>query len=155
MRPQDICNARSCDIDRSGDVWLYRPFTHKNKNRGKDLVKAIGRRAQSILLPYLERKKDTPEKFLFSPQDHKPSQRGNDFFSRDRYDREIAKGVALANVEKWTPQQLRVSATREAREKCGLDGAQSFAGHSSSTTTEKHYAPASCDGAVEVARKLG
>ena len=136
-------------------VWLYRPLTHKNKNRGKDLVKAIGLRAQSILLPYLELKKDTPEKFLFSPKDGTSSQRGGDFFSRDRYDREVAKGVKLAGVRKWTPQQLRVAATREAREKCGLDGAQSFAGHSCSTTTEKHYAPVSCDRAVAVARELG
>jgi integrase len=25
MRPQDVCNLRLVDIDRTGDVWLYRP----------------------------------------------------------------------------------------------------------------------------------
>ena len=156
MRPQDVCNLRPCDIDRNGDVWLYRPFTHKNKNRGKDLVKAIGHRAQSILLSYLEKRKDDPEKFLFSPQDKvdKPSRRGKDFFSRDRYIREVAKGCKQAGV-KWTPQQLRCTATREAREKFGLDAAQSFAGHSNSSTTERHYAPIGNEKAVEVARAIG
>ena len=26
-RPQDIYNMRPCDIDRSGDIWVYSPFT--------------------------------------------------------------------------------------------------------------------------------
>jgi integrase len=157
MRPQDICNVRLCDIDQSGDVWVYRPYTHKNKTRGKNLEKMIGRRAQEILRPYLEKRKDTPEKFLFSPLDggDKASRRGRDFFSRDRYDREVAKGVKLAGVERWTAQQIRVTSTREAREKFGLEFAQSFAGHSNSSTTERHYAPVSCAKAIEVAREIG
>ena len=31
-RPQDVCNLRPCDIDMSGDVWLYRPDTHKTEH---------------------------------------------------------------------------------------------------------------------------
>ena len=27
-RPQDVCNLRPCDVDMSGEVWLYRPSTH-------------------------------------------------------------------------------------------------------------------------------
>ncbi len=69
MRPQDIRNMRGCDVDRSGDVWVYRPFTHKTEHHGKILTKAIGPRAQAILAPYLLRKADTPEAFLFSPAD--------------------------------------------------------------------------------------
>jgi integrase len=28
MRPQDVRNMRSCDFDRTGDIWKYTPFTH-------------------------------------------------------------------------------------------------------------------------------
>lgn len=41
MRPQDVVTMRLCDIDRRGDVRLYRPASHKNKHRGQELVKAI------------------------------------------------------------------------------------------------------------------
>lgn len=68
-RPQDVRNMRACDIDRSGDVWRYRPFTHKTEHQGKSRLIAIGPRAQAILAPYLEDKADTPESFLFSPKD--------------------------------------------------------------------------------------
>jgi integrase len=69
MRPQDICNVRACDIDRSGDIWLYRPFTHKTAHLDHVLTKYIGATAQTILMSYLMEKADTPEAFLFSPAD--------------------------------------------------------------------------------------
>jgi integrase len=54
MRPQDVRNMRVCDIDRSGDIWKYTPYTHKNKHRGKTRELAIGPKAQAVLIPYLE-----------------------------------------------------------------------------------------------------
>jgi len=69
MRPQDICNLRICDIDRTGDVWLYRPPEHKTAYLGEVLTKYIGTKAQAILMSYLLEKEDTPEAFLFSPAD--------------------------------------------------------------------------------------
>ena len=154
MRPQDVCNLRLRDIDMSGDVWLYYPATHKNKNRGKVLIKAIGKRAQVILMKYIEKRGDTPDKFLFSPLDGL-SRRGRDYFTPERYGREVAKGVKLAGVEKWTPQQIRVTAIDEVREKFGLEFAQSSAGHSNFSTTERHYAPIGFRKAIEVASKIG
>ena len=68
-RPQDVHNMRLCDIDMSGEIWVYCPFTYKTKK--KDAAKHrirklfIGPRAQQILLPHLERCKDTPEQFVF------------------------------------------------------------------------------------------
>ena len=69
MRPQDIRNCRACDFDRSGDVWRYVPYTHKTEHQDKKRVVAVGPKAQAILMPYLLEKADTPEAFLFSPQD--------------------------------------------------------------------------------------
>ena len=68
-RPQDVRNMRSCDIDQTGDVWAYRPFTHKTEHKGKTRVVAVGPKAQAILMPYLIEKRGNPESFLFSPQD--------------------------------------------------------------------------------------
>jgi len=63
-RPQDVCNLRPCDLDRSGDVWLYGPEHHKTEHHGKTRVVCIGPRAQEILLPYLLR---DAEAYCFSP----------------------------------------------------------------------------------------
>ena len=34
MRPQDVRNLRTCDLDTGGDVWIYTPWTHKTEHHG-------------------------------------------------------------------------------------------------------------------------
>ncbi len=46
---------RPCDIDRSGEVWEYRPESHKTEHHGRDRIIPIGPRGQEILLRYLAR----------------------------------------------------------------------------------------------------
>ncbi len=46
MRPQDIRNMRTGDIDMSKDVWVYSPWTHKMEHRGLSRQIAIGPRAR-------------------------------------------------------------------------------------------------------------
>ncbi len=65
-RPGEVRILRACDIDMTGDVWLYRPQTHKTRHRGKERVIAIGPKGQEIIKPFL--KLDT-QAFLFSPRD--------------------------------------------------------------------------------------
>lgn len=70
--PKEIRIMRFCDIDRETyeDIWIYTPSSHKTENStGEELQKAIGRKAQEILTPYLIDKEDTPEAYLFSPRD--------------------------------------------------------------------------------------
>ena len=57
---------RGMDIDRSGEVWLYRPATHKTQWRGKVRTIPIGPKAQEILLPFLDR---PDEAYLFTPHE--------------------------------------------------------------------------------------
>jgi integrase len=52
-RPGEVCQLRPCDVDRSGEVWEYRPANHKTAYRGRDRVVYIGPKAQQVLLPYL------------------------------------------------------------------------------------------------------
>jgi integrase len=71
-RPQDVCNLRPCDVDMSGEVWLYRPSTHKTEHHGRERVIPIGPQGQDILRPYLLREKET---HCFSPVDSERKRR--------------------------------------------------------------------------------
>ncbi len=63
-RPGEVCNLRPCDVDRGGEIWVYRPHRHKTQHKGKDRLIHIGPKAQAVLLPYLLR--DTAS-YCFSP----------------------------------------------------------------------------------------
>ena len=65
-RPQDVCNLRPCDVDRTSDVWLYSPESHKTEHHGRSHIVAIGPKAQNVLRPYLLREATA---HCFSPAD--------------------------------------------------------------------------------------
>jgi integrase len=71
-RPEDVCNIRPCDVDTTGDVWLYRPATHKMEHHSRERTVAIGPKAQNILRPYLLRDK---EAYCFAPTDSERKRR--------------------------------------------------------------------------------
>jgi integrase len=72
MRPAEVCIARPCDLDRSGDVWLYRPASHKTEHHGRERVVPIGPKAQAVLLHYLAR---DAEAYCFRPCDSEAKRR--------------------------------------------------------------------------------
>jgi integrase len=55
MRPGELVIIRPCDIDMTGDVWIYEPFDHKNRWRGHRKQIPLGPEAQSLLEPFLDR----------------------------------------------------------------------------------------------------
>jgi integrase len=63
-RSGEIVIMRSCDIDMTGRVWIYRPATHKNLYRGHQREIFLGPKAQEIIRPFFTL--DT-QAFLFSP----------------------------------------------------------------------------------------
>jgi integrase len=65
MRPGEVTIMRSCDIDMTGPVWIYRPAYHKLAYRGKPRTVALGPRAQEVIRPFLTLQ---TEAFLFSPR---------------------------------------------------------------------------------------
>lgn len=65
-RPAEICIARPCDVDRNGEVWAYRPASHKTEHHGQDRVVFIGPKAQAILTPYMLRGGDA---YCFCPKE--------------------------------------------------------------------------------------
>jgi integrase len=72
MRPAEVCIVRPCDIDRSGEVWLYRPGLHKTEHHGRDRLVYLGREAQAVLLRYLARNQ---EAYCFQPRDSEAKRR--------------------------------------------------------------------------------
>lgn len=60
LRPGEVCRMCPKEIDRSGEVWIYRPFSHKNKWRGLGREVPLGPKAQEILMPFLDRPEDAP-----------------------------------------------------------------------------------------------
>ena len=157
------------------------PFTHKTEHHGKTLVKAIGPRAQAILLPYLERKAGTPEAFLFSPIDTmqmksaerrakrktkvQPSQRNRrnpnpkrtpkEQYGSDAYNMAIERACRKAGVPKWFPNQLRHNAGTDTAARFSIEEAKEFLGHASSKTTEQYYIAPLPELAARVAREIG
>jgi len=67
MRPQDIRNLRTCDLDMTSDIWVYRPWTHKNEHHNQERLIAIGPKAQAILMPFL--KPERSEVYVFIPRE--------------------------------------------------------------------------------------
>lgn len=64
MRPGEVVLMRACDIDMSGDVWIFTPHTHKNEWRDRARSVPLGPKAQAIVREYLTAK---TEAYLFSP----------------------------------------------------------------------------------------
>lgn len=48
MRPGEVTVMRPCDIDTSGEVWIYEPSDHKNRWRGHRKEIPLGPEAQRI-----------------------------------------------------------------------------------------------------------
>ena len=66
MRGSELVLMRLCDIDTSGDIWIYEPFDHKGRWRGHRKQIPLGPEAQRVLEPFLNR---DPQAFLFSPRE--------------------------------------------------------------------------------------
>jgi integrase len=64
MRPGEVCQMRTCDIDTTGKVWSYTPAKHKTQHHGHTRTVRIGPKAQQVLRPFL--RLDT-QAYVFSP----------------------------------------------------------------------------------------
>ena len=149
MRPAEVCLMRPCDIDRTGDVWTYRPESHKTEHHGRDRVVCLGPKAQAVLLRYLARDSsaycfrpcDSESKRLADRHLHretpiqygntvgtnrvrKPKRQAGEKYSTDSYRRAIHRACEKAGVEKWAPNRLRHTAATEIRREFVLEAAQ-------------------------------
>lgn len=179
MRPGEVCSLRPCDLDRSAEIWTYRPESHKSEHHGRDRVIFIGPKAQTVLSRYLVR---DPKECCFRPCDSEakrraeqhasrvtpiscgnrpgtnisafPSRKPGNQYSVDGYRQAIQRACDKAGVERWSPNRLRHSTATEVRAKFGLEAAQVMLGHSGAAVTQI-YAERDLAKGVEVARQIG
>jgi integrase len=66
MRSGEVCVLRTCDVDTTKEVWVYRPRSHKTSYRGHERAVRLGPKGQAVLKPFL--RPDAPLAYVFSPQ---------------------------------------------------------------------------------------
>ena len=178
MRPGEVCIVRPVDIDRSADVWTYRPESHKTEHHERDRIVYIGPQGQQILASYLLRDGSA---YCFSPREREslrnasrrenrkspmtPSQaarkpkrnrdrKPGDCYLPNSYRLAIKRACLNANVPVWRPNQLRHTAATEIRRAFGLEGAQVTLGHSAADITQV-YAERDATLARRIAGEVG
>lgn len=177
MRPGELCIMRPCDIDRSGDVWIYVPSKHKTGWRGKSKAIPIIGDARDAVTDFLQRH---PEAFCFSPVESlawrhavgasnrvtplscgnrpgnnrkkKPRKTPRDHYDSHSYRQSLQRAQKTAGCPHWFPYQLRhLNATVIRAALGGTEEAQALLGHSTALMTA-HYAATSIDAAVRAAK---
>jgi integrase len=63
MRPGEACRLRLAEVDRSGEVWVYRPVHHKTAHHGKTRAVHFGPRAQALVAEFLRGGNPPPDGF--------------------------------------------------------------------------------------------
>ena len=151
-RPGEACQLRPQDLDRSGEVWVYRPESHKTQHQDRDRLIFIGPKAQRSLLPYLLRPADA---YCFDPRES-PGAKGNAGvrYTKDSYGRAVRRAAERAGVERWSPNRLRHAAATEIRREAGLEAAQVILGHASAEVTQV-YAKRDVQLAANVIKRIG
>lgn len=67
MRPGEVLIMRTCDIDRSDTVWVYRPSHHKTEHHHHTRTVFLGPQAKELIKPFINEL--CPGAFLFSAAD--------------------------------------------------------------------------------------
>jgi integrase len=63
MRPGEVCALTFAEVDRLGEMWIYRPAQHKTAHRGKQRAVPLGPKARALLLGFVQDDKPAPAGF--------------------------------------------------------------------------------------------
>jgi integrase len=178
MRPQDIRNVQTCDLDMSSDVWVYTPWTHKTQHHGHTRRIAIGPKAQTILKPFL--KPNDPTAYVFSPKDavatlraeqrkrrktpmtpsqlarkrkSKPKRSPGDQYTKSSYENAIVRACEKAGVPRWSPNRLRHNCGDRVQKSYGIEAAAAVLGNSLGMVAEV-YTESNFVKAIKVMREI-
>lgn len=167
-RPGEVCSMRMRNVSMKGEIWEYRPGSHKTEHHGIERVIFIGPKAQEIIRPFLKADPDAP---LFRPGESRewhlakirkksrrkvraPRRIPGEVYTANSYGQAIRKACDLAKVPRWTPNRLRHSAATLIRQLYGLEASRVVLGHTTPATTEI-YAELDQSKAREVMRAIG
>lgn len=181
MRPGEVCRIRLAEIDRTGEVWIYRPSQHKTAHHGRGREIAIGPKAIAVIeefiaggfvidptSPLFSPRRAREERFAAMREKRKsrvqPSQRSrrrarpklqpSQEYSPERYAKAVASAAKRAGAAHWHPNQLRHLFATEVRRSHGLEAAQVLLGHARADVTQV-YAERNEKLAASVAKQVG
>ena len=171
MRPGEVVDFRLEDLDTRERVidgrptWAYRPRHHKTAHKERPKTIGIGRKGQSLLMPYLRREGIVPGEPLFRPVDavaerrlrdraarrtplweaHKnaqaakrketPQRAPGTTYSVAAYWTALFRACTKARVPQFPPNAIRHAYAQRIEEEENLDAASATLGHSSRSTT--------------------
>ena len=171
-RPGEALNMRMCDIDKSGEIWIYAPAEHKTEHHDKDRRIFLGPECQQLILKFMNRPADS---YLFDPRDavkernsqgkakrrknQKSNLRKTKRVIREKYDtssfhQAVSRACDKAGIPRWSPNQLRHTNATIIRKNFGIDDACTFLGHSHISTTEI-YAEKHLEKGKNIAQNIG
>lgn len=174
-RPQEVISIRPCEVDTSGEIWLYQPRGHKMEHLDRRKVIMIGPRAQEVLRPWLERDADA---YCFVPAETSawhyrrvrrkatsevPKAGGKTSarklrpglkYTRHSYRVAVQRACKRAGITPWSPRQLRHTRATMIRQAYGLEAAKAVLGHSDTKITEI-YAERDIELAMRIMREIG
>jgi len=159
MRPGEVVIMRPCDLDRSDDVWIYTPDSHKNEHRDLQRPIAIGPKAQAVLLPWLRDR--SAEAYLFDPREALTLRRisrklikPGSHYRGSSYRNVIRRACERLGIPIWFPNQLRHNAGTRVRKLYGLEESRAVLGHETVDTT-LIYAEKDKEQAKRIMREIG
>ena len=150
MRSGEVRTARVGEIDRLGDIWIYRPANHKMAYRGQSRAIPIGPRAQELLKPYLLR---PSEEYVFHPV--LEARRGNVCYSDTSYAQACRRAALSCDIIGFHPYLLRHAAKQHLTELYGLDTARAVLGQLSLGTTNLYGSAVDLRVAINAIQKSG
>lgn len=179
LRPHEICEMRTCDIEAGGDVWLFRPSSHKLEHLEDEgeTIRFLGPQAQGVVRRYLKLNR---EAYMFSPREAEAqrkvqkrkdrmtplypshlakikldaSDRLGDRYTTESFRRAIHYACKKAGAAKWNPGQLRHTVATRLRKRYGIEDASVHLGHKHLSTTEI-YAEKDAQRAMQIAKEAG
>jgi integrase len=174
-RPQEVVLIRPCEVDTTGEVWLYHPRRHKTEHLDRLKVIMLGPRAQEVLRPWLERDDGA---HCFSPAEasawhYRRSRRKASTdatvdagcvrasqprpgakYTRHSYRVAVQRACKRAGIPAWSPRQLRHTRATMIRKAFGLEAAKAVLGHTDTKITEI-YAERDLELATRVMKEIG
>jgi integrase len=156
-RAEDAVIMRGCDLTMKGDVWEYRPASHKNQWREESSpthkrVVQVGPRCQEVVRPFL---KADLQAYLFSPRESRAAYQAQRAAARktkrtpselrrkrkpsasrapasrytvNSFQQAVRRGCRKAGVPPWTVLEIRHTRATEVRQRYGLEGAAAALG---------------------------
>jgi integrase len=182
-RAEDVVIMRGCDLTMRGEIWEYRPASHKNQWREESSpihrrIVCLGRRCQEIIRPFLQ---SDLQVYLFTPraaqeehrrqraarrktrrtpselrrqQKAKPERVPGDRYSVNTFQQAVRRACRKVGIPAWTVLQVRHTRATEVREQYGVEGAQASLGNAR-VETAQIYAERNEGLARKIAREIG